>query len=224
MADPPPWAVRAVAFDLDGILIDTEPLFAEAVRRYLRRRGIPFDPAFMLTIMGTPDHQAVPAFIRTYRLTDPPQAVAGELWRDFLEAAGPGPAPLLPGVGDLLGRLRTAGIPSAITTSSGRVFVERMFAPHGLMPHFRFVLAAEDVTHGKPDPEIYRTAARRFGVEAGGMVVIEDSPNGLAAAKAAGARCVVVPHGSSPLERLRTADAIVPRLDAAELFELLGVV
>ena len=93
----------------------------------------------------------------------------------------------------------------------------RLIERHGLRPHFAFILAAEDVTNGKPDPEIYRTAARRFEIDPSRPLVLEDSAPGLAAAKAAGAFAVGVPHEHSPAEGLTAADLIVPRLDDAAL-------
>src|SRR5262249_57045895 len=103
------------------------------------------------------------------------------------------PAPLLPGAAELLGRLAGRGVPVAVATSSPRVHVDRVLGPHRLVERFGFILTCEDVRRGKPDPEIYRKAAERFGCTPGEMVVLEDSPNGLKAAKAAGARCVVIP-------------------------------
>jgi beta-phosphoglucomutase-like phosphatase (HAD superfamily) len=83
------------------------------------------------------------------------------------------------------------------------------------------VLASEDVTRGKPDPEIYRLVAGRFRVPAGSMVVLEDSPAGLAAATAAGAIAVGVPHEHSPAESLTAATLVVPRLDDPALLRLI---
>ena len=80
------------------------------------------------------------------------------------------------------------------------------------------MLASEDVTRGKPDPEIYQLAAQRFGVPAASMLVLEDSPAGLAAAKGAGAFAVGVPHEHSPAEALAAADLIVSRLDDPSFF------
>jgi pseudouridine 5'-phosphatase len=101
--------------------------------------------------------------------------------------------------------------------------VDAVFGPHGLLGRFAFVLTCDDVTHGKPHPEVYELAAARFGLTPGEVVVLEDSPNGLRAAKAAGARCVAVPHDSTPRGQLADADAVVPSLAAPELWKLLGV-
>ena len=109
-----------------------------------------------------------------------------------------------------------------MATSSRRAYAERLLPRHGLADRFDFVLASEDVTLGKPDPEIYRKAVERFGLPADSVLVLEDSPAGLAAAKGAGAFAVGVPHEHSPAEGLHAADLIVPRLDDPALLALLN--
>jgi beta-phosphoglucomutase-like phosphatase (HAD superfamily) len=101
--------------------------------------------------------------------------------------------------------------------------VRRVLEPHDLLGRFAFVLTAEDVTNGKPAPEIYEKAAARLGHPAGEMIVLEDSPNGIRAAKAAGARCIAVPHALVPLEDLAGADAVVPSLETPLVHQLLGL-
>ena len=127
----------------------------------------------------------------------------------------------MPGLFVLLDRLTCARPSGRVATSSRQAYADRLLVRHGLQNRFAFVLASEDVTRGKPDPEIYRLAARRFGVAAGSMLVLEDSPAGLAAAKAAGAFAVGVPHEHSPQEALAAADLIVARLDDPILLRLL---
>jgi beta-phosphoglucomutase-like phosphatase (HAD superfamily) len=114
-------------------------------------------------------------------------------------------------------------MPKAIATSSTRQYVEWVLQPHGLLSRFAFALTADDVSQGKPHPEIYEKAAARCGCDSAAMLVLEDSVNGMRAAKAAGARCVVVPHALVDRNELGPADAIVARLDAPELWEWLGL-
>ncbi|MFL5340071.1 MAG: HAD family hydrolase [Gemmataceae bacterium] len=213
----------AVAFDLDGLLIDTEPVFAEAVRRFLDKRQLAYDAEFMHhAMMGTPAAQSLPRFREHFRLTEPLDQIAVECGELFFDVLGDGPGPLMPGVVPLLDRLARERVPFCIATSSGSEFVRRVFGPHGLLERFRFVLTCEDVQRGKPHPDVYELAARRFGRPAGELLVFEDSPNGLRAAKAAGANCIVVPHPLTPRHLLQGADAVVPSLAAAELAEMLG--
>jgi HAD superfamily hydrolase (TIGR01509 family) len=217
-----PIRFKAVAFDLDGILIDTEPIFGEAVRRFLDRRRLEFDADFMHTMMGTPAAQSLPRFRERFQLSEPLEVIAAEARDLFFEALGDRPGPLMPGVSEFLEQLRQQRVPFCIATSSGPDFVRKVFGPHGLLDRFDFILTCDDVKRGKPFPDVYQLAAKRFPVAAKELLVFEDSPNGLRAAKAAGANCVIVPHAGTPRHLLDGADAIVPSLKSAELQRLLG--
>ena len=125
-----------------------------------------------------------------------------------------------PGLFVLLDRIRRLALPIAVATSSRRSYADQLLTRHGLADRFAFLLGSEDVTRGKPDPEIYHREAERFRVPAGSMLVLEDSPAGLAAAKGAGAIAVGVPHEHSPASGLAAADLVVPRLDDPALLRL----
>ncbi len=218
--DPAP---RAVVFDLDGLLIDTECTFAEAARVVLARRGATLDPAFFATMMGTPGRDALPRFRERYGITESLEVLAAEYKAAFAAVLAGARAALMPGAMQLIQRLEQAGVPKAIATSSSREYVDAIFRPHGLLDRFAFVLTCDDVTHGKPDPEVYTLAAKTFGMATQSLVVLEDSINGLRAAKAAGCRCVVVPHEQTPRAELSAADLVAPNLTAPELFQLVGI-
>jgi HAD superfamily hydrolase (TIGR01509 family) len=222
-ANSHPWNYRSVVFDLDGLMIDSERIFEEAARRFLARRGRTLNAGVMLEMMGTPSQQGLRIFRDRHQLPEAIEDLSAECSQLFYEVLGQEPAPLLPGVRELLDRLDRNRVPKAIATSSSARYVQRILQPHGLLPRFDFVLTAEDVRLGKPFPEVYEKAAARFGHAPPEMVVLEDSPNGLRAAKAAGARCVVVPHALVPLDDLAEADAIVPSVAAPRFLDLLGV-
>lgn len=212
---PPP--IRAVAFDLDGLMFDTEALFVRVLRGFLEERGRELTPEILAAMIGRRAVDAYPAFRRITGFEESPEELLAELRGRFLADVDSAVHPT-PGLIALLAHLEGRDIPRAVATSSRREYAEGLIVRHGLRPYFAFLLGAEDVTRGKPDPEIYRTAASRFGVEPANLLVLEDSPTGLAAAKAAGAFAVAVPHEHSPAEGLSAADLIVPRLDDPDLF------
>jgi HAD superfamily hydrolase (TIGR01509 family) len=214
--------VRAVAFDLDGLLIDSEPLFAEAARRLLARRGLSLEINVWQALMGTPARQAILLFQQGHGLQESVEDIAEEYRRALLDLLAEKPVPLLPGALELLDRLDRQRLPRCIATSSSPAYVERVLSGHGILPRFDFVLTCDDVREGKPHPEVYEKAAVRFGLPPSEMLVLEDSVNGLKAAKAAGARCVVVPHALVARDELVGADAIVSDLAAPALQELIG--
>jgi HAD superfamily hydrolase (TIGR01509 family) len=204
-------------------MVDTEPIFQESSRRLLAQRGLAPEPQVLQAMLGTPARQALQIFRAHHGLTDSVEELARESSRLFYEVLGQQPAPLMPGVVALLDCLERKGVPKAIATSSSARYVRHILNPHGLLGRFDFILTCEDLRNGKPAPEIYEKAAARFGHGASDMVVLEDSPNGLRAAKAAGARCVIVPHALVPLHDLDGADAIVPSLESPRLRELLDL-
>jgi HAD superfamily hydrolase (TIGR01509 family) len=130
---------------------------------------------------------------------------------------------LMPGLSELLGILETAKIPKAVGTSSGRRFVTDVLSRFGLEPRFEFTLTAEDVVEGKPAPEIYLTAAKRFGIDPSEMMVLEDSQNGCRAAVAAGAFAVAVPGGHSRTHDFSGAAFIADTLADRRIYDALGL-
>jgi HAD superfamily hydrolase (TIGR01509 family) len=217
------WSYQAVVFDLDGILVDTEPIFEEAARQQLGRRGLVWEPLVAQAMMGTPARQAFEFFRRHYRLSEPIADLMAESSQLFYAVLGQKPAALMPGVHAFLDRLEQKGVPKAIATSSSGPYVEKVLAPYRLVGRFDFILTCDDVRLGKPHPEVYEMAADRLGYAPSKLVVIEDSIHGVEAAKTAGARCIAVPHDRVRAEDLAKADVIVPSLDSPDLIRLLGL-
>lgn len=214
--------LRAVAFDLDGVLIDSEPLFAQAARVFLDRRNLELKMDVWRLLMGTPANKALAVFKDGHALTESLEEIGAEYRAALIAVLDAAPVPMLPGALELLDHLERRDLPKCIATSSTREYVQRVLHGHGILSRFGFVLTCDDVQHGKPHPEVYEKAAQRLGVPPAEMLVIEDSINGLKAAKAAGAHCVMVPHELAPRDEFAGADLIVPSLAAPELRELLG--
>jgi HAD superfamily hydrolase (TIGR01509 family) len=215
-----PHPIRAIVFDLDGLIFDTEALFYRVAAAMLAARGKAFTPEIMGAMIGRRAAETGLAFKTLAGLDEPVEDLIAEARVRFLAEVDSAVHPT-PGLFALLEHLERRDLPRAVATSSRRAYTERLLTRHGLRDHFAFVLAAEDVTRGKPDPEIYLKAVERLRVPAGSVLVLEDSPAGLAAARAAGAFAVGVPHEHSPAEGLRDAHLIVPRLDAPPLLALL---
>jgi HAD superfamily hydrolase (TIGR01509 family) len=128
---------------------------------------------------------------------------------------------MMPGLSELLATLEAAGVPKAVATSSRRSFVTTVLGRFDLEPRFQFVLTAEDVVEGKPNPEIYLTAARRFGISPSEALVLEDSENGCRAAVRAGTIAVAVPGGHSLRHDFTGARLVADSLADRRLYELL---
>ncbi len=129
----------------------------------------------------------------------------------------------MPGLMELLAALETAQIPKAIATSSDRFLAEACLGRFQLQDRFAFVLASEDVDQGKPDPEIYRTAAARLDLEPSRTLVLEDSENGCKAAAAAGSFAVAVPAEHSRRHDFSPASLVIDSLADPRLYETLRI-
>ncbi|MHB1559182.1 MAG: HAD family hydrolase [Isosphaeraceae bacterium] len=212
--------IRAVVFDLDGLMFDTEALFFRSASEVLESRGRRFTPEIMRAMIGRRSAEVAEALRTMARLEEPVEQIQAEIRRRFDEQVDTAVHPT-PGLFALLDHLHRLEMPAAVATSSSQGYAARLLNGHRLMNRFAFVLGSEDVTRGKPDPEIYLRAAERFGVPAAELLVLEDSPAGLASACAAGAFAVAIPHEHSPADALAAANLIVPRLDDPRLLALI---
>jgi HAD superfamily hydrolase (TIGR01509 family) len=212
--------IRAVVFDLDGLMFDTEALFFRVASEMLRDRGKVFTVDIMRAMIGRQPHESGQAFRTLAGLDEKPEALMAEAKGRFESLIDTAVQPM-PGLLFLLDHLRTLDLPLAVGTSSGRSYAKRLLRGHGLLDRFAFVLCREDVALHKPDPEIYRTAAERLGFEPSSVLVLEDTPTGLKAARAAGTYAVGVPHEYCPAAVLADADLIVSSLDDPALIARL---
>ena len=188
--------IEAVAFDLDGLLVNTEELYQHVGTELLRRRGRTFEPDLLDAMMGRPQQVSLKIMIEWHGLTDTIEMLAtetGEIFVSLLDTQ----LRTMPGAMELLDLLDARGIARGVATSSGPDFAHDVLGRMGIRDRFAFVLTSADVTHGKPHPEIYQTAAQRLAVDPGAMLVLEDSQAGCKAAVAAGAVAVAVPGGHS---------------------------
>ncbi len=189
-------SLAAVAFDLDGLMVNTEELFIQVGTQMITRRGFELDFDLLRQMMGRPSRVSLPLMIDWYGLSDSVEELEKETAETFQGLLSDQLSPMK-GLLPLVQFLDENRIPKAIATSSRRSFVERVSEIISLPTEFDFVLSAEDVGNGKPDPEIYQLAAKRFGVAAERMMVLEDSEAGCQAALAASAFVVAVPGDHS---------------------------
>jgi HAD superfamily hydrolase (TIGR01509 family) len=186
-------SLQAVLWDMDGLLVDTEPLWTVAEHDLAARYGGVFTPEIKAAIVGTRLDVAVPTFLAHLGVPTTPHAVhdASTWLLDRMAELFAGDLELQPGAGELLAALRTEGVPMALVSSSYRVLVDAVLS-HGFAD-FDVTVAGDEVLRGKPDPEPYLTATDQLGVEPAACVVLEDSPPGVASGEAAGCAVVAVP-------------------------------
>ena len=183
----------AVVFDNDGLLLDTESVWTRAEQDLFERRGLDFTPQHKRELVGT--SAEIAGGILEQRLGEP--GCATELIEELNELVVAelehGVEAML-GAADLLHRLKQRGTPIGLVSNSPLLFVQRSLEIVGFIDHFDVVLSAHEVAAPKPAPDPYLEACRRLGVEPGpDVVALEDSPTGVAAARAAGLTVIGVP-------------------------------
>lgn len=201
----------AVIFDMDGVLVDSEPLAMEAMRRVMAHHGVPYSEADNEEFLG----RTTPETCRVLRARHGLSASEGELARHYLDlriALTRERIPAMPGVPAVLERIRAAGYRLALASSAEPDAVAATVDVLGLGPLLEAVVSGDQVARGKPAPDIFLEAARRLDVAPGRCLVVEDSRNGLLAAKAAGMACAVVPCSFTRRQDFTEADARVAGL------------
>jgi HAD superfamily hydrolase (TIGR01509 family) len=212
--------LRAVVFDMDGLMFNSEDVYTLTGTELLARRGHRFTRELKAEMMGLPAPLAFGAMIARHGLTEPWQELSVESNEIYLSLLHKHLAPM-PGLMDLLDALEKAKLPKAIATSSVLSLVDECLAPYKLKPRFQFILTADDIVHGKPHPDIYLLAASRFGIDPKEMLVLEDSRNGCLAARAAGAYTVAVPGVHGEGLDYSMADMVLASLEERRLYEVL---
>jgi HAD superfamily hydrolase (TIGR01509 family) len=208
--------IRAVVFDLDGTMLNTEDIFEEAGQQLMVRRGLQMTDSIRRAMLGRRPHEAFTALKSLTSLPDKIEDLMAETKQIFGTLAENSLA-IMPGLSEILSITQARQLPRAVATSSPRAYLQWLLQKLQLEQHFEFALTAEDVTHGKPHPEIYELAARRLGVHPSQMLVLEDSETGTQAAAAAGAFVVAVPnrhtdYGDFSMSHLRIDSLLDPRL------------
>ncbi len=210
----------AVIFDMDGVLVDSNPFHLAKWIDFLNERQIPFDRATLPElILGKRNDTLFRHFLgpdlarkESRRLSEEIEAIFRKVFKAHAKP--------LPGIDRLIRECHAAAVPMAVASSAMKKNVDFVVEALGYHEYFRVVVTGDEVTHPKPDPEIYLKAARRLAVEPALAVAFEDSYVGVGAAKNAGMKCVAV-ASSFPIEELRPlADLAVPSFEAVSLEKL----
>jgi HAD superfamily hydrolase (TIGR01509 family) len=203
---------KHVVFDMDGVMVDSEPVHERATAEYLAGLGAEADAKLLDDMMGRRVRELTDALAA--RLGLPPEQVFEQreavFWRlldEGLEA--------MPGLHAAVDRLAAAGLGLAVASSGTRAYVDHVLERLQVRAAFAVVVSGEDVRHGKPHPEIYLQAAERLHADPADCVAIEDTTHGIAAARAAGMRAVAMTHPLNATLDLGAADAVVYDLGAA---------
>lgn len=208
-----PGRLQAVIYDLDGLLIDSEPCWRQAEMECLVEVGVPLDPERCQETTGLRLDEVVAYWAARHPWTGVShEEVVRRILRRVLALLAER-APLKPGVHESLAAVRRAGLRLALASSSPLALVAAALERVGLRGVFEQVVSAEGERFGKPHPGVYLTTAARLGVPPGVCVALEDSVNGVLSATEAGMRCIAIPERWPVLDpRFSRADAVVRSL------------
>lgn len=200
---------RAVVFDLDGTLIDSESLVKDAHFAACAEIGVAMTDAQFLALVGM-HREANDLQLKGYYGDDFPLETFIGLTRAHV---GDRVAPLKPGAPALMDALDALALPFGLATSSRRPWVERHFASHALTPRFRAVVTRQDVLEGKPHPEPYLHASKLLGAAPEDVLALEDSYAGVTSAHAAGCMTVMVPDLLAATDEMRELALVATSLN-----------
>jgi HAD superfamily hydrolase (TIGR01509 family) len=203
---------RPVVFDMDGVLVDSEPLYEAAFRAYMESVGRPELGELFSITLGRRPAEFVPD------LAEPLGRSPAEIYAGLASVADTmmeAELVAMPHARAAVERVAAGGRRLGLASSSSRAFIERVLRTLGISGRFSAVVSGDDVARGKPDPEIYRLAASQLDVAPQRCVAVEDTRTGVSAAAAAGMTVIAVPNRHTAAAELGQADAIVADLDEA---------
>ncbi len=215
--------IQALIFDFDGLIIDSESTDFEAWKQLYQRYGVEFtfeawaegvgssldlhDPYAILQRLAGPDADAR-KIEHQHR----------KIWEGLTSRQ-----PLLPGVRQIIDQAQAMGLRLAIASSAQRSWISRHLERFGLQSRFDCLCTAQDVAHSKPEPDLFLKALYKLQIDATQAIVLEDSPNGILAAKRAGVFAVAVPNPMTRHLPLEGADAVIESLADLSLADLLAL-
>jgi HAD superfamily hydrolase (TIGR01509 family) len=206
--------IEAVVFDLDGVLVDSEQVWDAAREALARERGGRWHAGAQRDMMGMSSPEWSRYMHDVIGLPEAPEEISAEVVRRLQEIYRV-ELPLIPGAAEAVRRL-AARWPLGVASSSNRPLIDLVLELSGLSRLFTATVSSEEVARGKPAPDVYLEAARRLGAEPARCAAVEDSHNGILAARAAGMRVLAIPNALYPPgpEALVAADLVLPGIAA----------
>jgi len=196
-----PRAVRAVVFDMDGLLIDTEAGFRDSIIAAAAERGHDLPLSLFYQLLGVPNAESIGTLVAHFGRDFDAEGLFAACWKHFHETVDLENL-LKAGVLELLDYLDQLGLPRAIATSSPRESIELHLGPSGIVGRFDAIVTKGDYARSKPAPAPYLVAAKRLGFDPTECLALEDSYNGVRAAHAAGMMTVMVPDLLGPTDEM----------------------
>ncbi|RZJ35394.1 MAG: HAD family hydrolase [Flavobacterium sp.] len=213
--------INCVIFDMDGVIVDTEPVHYHAYQLHFRELNIEVSDEMYATFTGNSTrnvYQKLKAHFNLRHEVEDMINAKRSLFNDAFDTKVD--LYLLDGVEKLIQDLHSNGIQLILASSSAKVTIDRVFRRFDLHRYFSHIVSGEDFPKSKPDPAIFEKASQLSGLPKSDCVVIEDSTNGILAAKAAGLKCIGYASINSKLQDLSAADAVIKHFDELDYLKI----
>jgi len=204
--------VKAVIFDMDGVLVDTEPLSDIHMHSHFKRLGLKVSLNYFERFRGITTHEFWQIIVKEFNLQKSVEELVQEGRASYLKFLSSRKLEPIPSAAKLLDNLQKNKIEIALASSGSKKRIQTILETCNFTDYFKVIVSADDITHGKPDPEIYLKAAKLLKVAPGNCVVIEDAINGILSAKAAGIKVIGFKTSAMHKQDLSKADKIVNSL------------
>ncbi|MBZ2174433.1 HAD family phosphatase [Schnuerera sp. xch1] len=213
--------MKAIIFDMDGVIVNSEPLHFELERELLKELGGNISKEEHDKFVGTTDYNMWTAFRKQFNLKPSVERMIEMKKERFIKSIHR--IELIDNFKEFMLTIYNGGYPMAIASSNNKKAVNEIVKKFDLDRYMKFVISGEEVNKGKPNPEIFLTAANKMNVDPSECLVIEDADNGVKAAKAAGMKCIGLDLGNSGNQNLSRADLVVKNFNELSLDIVKGL-
>ncbi|WP_348676831.1 HAD family phosphatase [Flavobacterium coralii] len=201
---------KCVIFDMDGVVVNTEPIGYRANKQMYKALGITVPDEVYATFMGNSDKNIIQKLKELYKLDHTHEELLEEKYKYYFDAFdNAADLDLMPGVRNLIEDLHNNGFRLILASSASKRKIEKVFSRFGLHPYFDAKISGEDFEFSKPHPAIFIEAAEKSSYSLNECIVIEDSTNGIKAAKAAGLYCIAYNSGHTIMQDTSEADIVI---------------
>ena len=198
-----------IIFDMDGVLLDSEPMHQEIIYETFQLKGIPFDKAYIQTLTGMSAYPMWEKVKRDAQRTESVEELMQFHRNYFFKRLPEMKVPLVPHIKEVLEKFKNEGKHLSLASSSGRKLIDIFTQRTNITHYFEVIMSGDDVQYSKPNPEIFLKVAQWYHLPATQFTVIEDSTNGVKAAKSAGMQCIGFQNPLSGGQDLSQADLLI---------------
>jgi len=213
--------IKAVIFDMDGVMIDSEPLWEKTEKVMMAKKGLIYNPAYREKIVGLGQKESAILLKETFSMNEDIEEIINERISVLLDIYDK-ELSLVRGLIELLDSVSKSSMKVALASSSPPKVIKFVLGKFDLDKYFDLVVSGDMVEQGKPNPDIYFYTAEKLGVDCEECVVIEDSINGVVSAKRAGMYCIAVPDKRLDANGFNSADVIINNIEYIDLPILTG--